>query len=124
MPRELVVENVLNVGLYSAPGGFLPDSAADRAAPSDACSINSVAFEYEEILTRDKDLLGLSAADVEDVLDGLCSRGENRGIREIREAAGPRGLIVSTSDDGPGHAARKPARLSGGRHKVRRVEVV
>jgi predicted nucleic acid-binding protein len=37
-------------------------------------------FEYEEILKRNQEMLKLSDRAVEDVLDGICSRGEGRKI--------------------------------------------
>jgi predicted nucleic acid-binding protein len=37
-------------------------------------------FEYEEILKRNQEMLKLSDRAVEDVLNGICSRGECRKI--------------------------------------------
>ena len=37
-------------------------------------------FEYEEVLKRNQEMLKLSDRAVDDVLDGLCSRGECRNI--------------------------------------------
>ena len=37
-------------------------------------------FEYEEVLRRNQKLLRLSNRAVDDVLDGLCARGECRQI--------------------------------------------
>ena len=37
-------------------------------------------FEYEEILKRHQKALGLTNRAIEDVLDGLCARGECRRI--------------------------------------------
>ena len=37
-------------------------------------------FEYEEVLRRNKDKLGLQVREIEAILDGLCLRGESRRI--------------------------------------------
>lgn len=37
-------------------------------------------FEYEDVLKRNRALLELSDKAIEDVLDGLCSRGDPRKI--------------------------------------------
>jgi putative PIN family toxin of toxin-antitoxin system len=72
--------NVLYAGLYSASGAshrVLRLIEQGRVTP---LLSTTLLFEYEEVLRRDRDVLGLSGRAIEDVLDGLCSRGECRRI--------------------------------------------
>ena len=78
--RAVIDTNVLYAGLYSASGAsyrILRLIEQGRVIP---LLSTTLLFEYEEVLKRDRDLLGLSDRDVEDVLDGMCSRGECRKI--------------------------------------------
>lgn len=78
--RAVIDTNVLCDGLYSASGAsyrILRLIEQGRVIP---LLSTTLLFEYEEVLKRDRDLLSLSDRDVENVLDGLCSRGECRRI--------------------------------------------
>ena len=71
---------MLYAGLYSATGASFQILRLVEQRRLTPVLSTTLLFEYEEILTRDQGLLGLSAVDIEDVLDGLCSRGESRRI--------------------------------------------
>ena len=78
--KAVIDTNVLYAGLYSASGAsyqilHLIDKA--RIVPYLSTSL---VFEYEEILRRNQKQLRLSDQDIEDVLDNICSRGEQRLI--------------------------------------------
>lgn len=72
--------NVLLAGLRSRRGAsyklltMLNDSRLELNI-----SITLV-FEYEEILKREKDQLGLSDEDIDNVIDGLCTIANKRSI--------------------------------------------
>jgi len=78
--KAIVDTNVLYAGLYSQTGASfqllrLIDSG--RLVP---LLSTTLLFEYEDILKRNQLVLKLSARAVNDVLDGLCLRGECRRI--------------------------------------------
>ena len=92
--RAVIDTNVLYSGLYSASGAshrILRLIEQGRVIP---LLSTPLLFEYEEVLKRNRDLLGLSDRDVEDVLDGLCTRGECRRIHFLW-----RTLLVDPKDD-------------------------
>jgi putative PIN family toxin of toxin-antitoxin system len=92
--RAVIDTNVLYAGLYSAWGAsyrILRLIEQGRVTP---LLSTTLLFEYEEVLKRNRDSLGLSDRDVEDVLDGLCSRGECRKIHFLW-----RPLLVDPKDD-------------------------
>ena len=78
--RAVIDTNVLYAGLYSASGAsyrILRLIEQGRVTP---LLSTTLLFEYEEVLRRNHAVLGLSGRDIEDVLDGLCNRGECRRI--------------------------------------------
>ena len=78
--RAVVDTNVLRAGLYSATGAsyqVLRRIERGRVIP---LLSTTLLFEYEEILKRHQKVLGLTNRAIEDVLDGLCARGECRRI--------------------------------------------
>lgn len=78
--RAVIDTNVLYAGLYSAMGAsyqILRMIEWGLVAPQLSTTL---VFEYEEVLKRSRRVLGLSGQDVEDILDGLCSRAEFRKI--------------------------------------------
>jgi len=78
--RGVIDTNVLHAGLYSASGAsYQILRCVDRGRVIPLLS-TTLLFEYEEVLKRNKRLLKLSDRAVEDVLDGLCVRGECRKI--------------------------------------------
>lgn len=71
---------MLHAGLYSATGAsfrLLRFIEAGRLVP---VLSTTLLFEYEDVLERNRALLELSDRAIEDVLDGLCSRGEPRKV--------------------------------------------
>ena len=78
--RAVIDTNVLHAGLYSASGAsyqILRLIECGRVIP---LLSTTLLFEYEEVLKRNQRMLGLSDGEVNDVLDGLCVRGESRKI--------------------------------------------
>jgi len=78
--RAVIDTNVLHAGLYSASGAsyqILRLIECGRVIP---LLSTTLLFEYEEVLKRNQKMLGLSDRAVNDVLDGLCVRGEPRKI--------------------------------------------
>ena len=72
--------HVLHSGLYSASGAsYRVLRLTDRGRVIPLLS-TTLLFEYEEVLKRNQEMLKLSDRAVDDVLDGLCSRGECRNI--------------------------------------------
>lgn len=72
--------NVLYAGLYSACGASYQLLCLVESGQLMPILSTTLLFEYEEILKRHQVLLGLSIRAIEDVLDGLCARGECRRI--------------------------------------------
>ncbi|MBN1670157.1 MAG: putative toxin-antitoxin system toxin component, PIN family [Kiritimatiellae bacterium] len=132
--RAVIDTNVLHAGLYSATGasyGLLRLVDAGRLVP---LLSTALLFEYEDVLTRNRKLLKLSRRAIDDVLDGLCSRGECRRIHflwrpqlpdpkddhilELAVAAGGADIVTHNVDDfGPassfGVQILRPAELLG-----------
>ena len=78
--RAVVDTNVLRAGLYSSTGAsyqILRLVERGRLVP---LLSTTLLFEYEEILTRHQETLGLANCAIEDILNGLCARGECRRI--------------------------------------------
>lgn len=74
--RAVIDTNVLRAGLYSSSGAsyqLLRFVECGRLVP---ILSTTLLFEYEDILKRQQKELGLSNRSIEDVLDGLCVRGE------------------------------------------------
>lgn len=78
--RAVIDTNVVYAGLYSASGASYRILCLIQQGHVKPLLSTTLLFEYEDVLKRNRDLLGLSDRDVEDVLDGLCSRGECRRI--------------------------------------------
>ena len=72
--------NVLYAGLYSATGASYQILRLIEQGHITPLLSTTLLFEYEEVLKRNQELLKLSARAVDDVLDGLCNRGECRRI--------------------------------------------
>jgi len=78
--RAIIDTNVLHAGLYSASGAsFRILRLIERGRVIPLLS-TTLLFEYEEVLKRNQRMLGLSDLEINDVLDGLCVRGESRKI--------------------------------------------
>jgi putative PIN family toxin of toxin-antitoxin system len=78
--RVVLDTNVLYAGLYSKGGAsHRVLRAIERGAIRTVLSI-PLLFEYEELLRRRQDELGLTDVDIEEVLDGLCARARHQQI--------------------------------------------
>lgn len=76
----VVDTNVLYAGLYSAAGAsFQVLRLIDEGRLKPILS-TTLLYEYEEVLRRHHVLLGLTLHEIDDVLDGLCKRGEGRSV--------------------------------------------
>ena len=78
--RAVIDTNVLHAGLYSASGAsyqILRLIDGGRVTP---LLSTTLLFEYEEVMKRNQEVLGLSDRAVNDILDGFCVRGEPRKI--------------------------------------------
>jgi len=76
----IIDTNVLYAGLYSATGASYQILRLIEQGHITPLLSTTLLFEYEEVLKRNQELLKLSARAVDDVLDGLCNRGECRRI--------------------------------------------
>ena len=72
----IIDTNVLYSGLYSATGASYQILRLIEQGHITPLLSTTLLFEYEEVLKRNQELLKLSARAVDDVLDGLCNRGE------------------------------------------------
>ena len=78
--RAIVDTNVLRAGLYSSTGAsYQVLRLIERGRVTPLLS-TTLLFEYEEILKRHSEAVGLRNRAIEDVLDGLCAQGECRRI--------------------------------------------
>ena len=119
--RAVIDTNVLHAGLYSARGAsYRVLRLIERGRVTPLLS-TALLFEYEELLIRHREMLGLTKREVEDVLDGLCARGECRRIHflwrpalsdpkddhvlELAVAAGSADIVTHNVHDFAGAAA-------------------
>lgn len=126
--------NVLYAGLYSARDASYQILRLIERGVIQPILSTTLLFEYEEILKRNQEMLGLSDLAVDDVLDGLCVRGECRRIHflwrptlsdpkddhilELAVAAGNADVVTHNVDDFVGASAFgiriiTPAKLLG-----------
>jgi putative PIN family toxin of toxin-antitoxin system len=78
--RAIIDTNVLYAGLYSSLGASYQ---VLRAIEQDQIRIvlsTTLVFEYEDVLKRDPDVLGLTDHAIEALLDDLCHRSEHQAI--------------------------------------------
>ena len=78
--RVIVDTNVLYAGLYSDRGASYKVLQAIESGRIRAVLSTTLLFEYEDILRRNSSLLGLTDREVEEFLDGLCSRSDHQKI--------------------------------------------
>ena len=78
--RAVIDTNVMYAGLFSASGASYRVLRLIEQGRVTPLLSTTLLFEYEEVLRRNHVVLGLSGRDIEDVLDGLCCRGECRRI--------------------------------------------
>jgi putative PIN family toxin of toxin-antitoxin system len=78
--RAVIDTNVLYAGLYSATGASYQVLRLIEQRKLTPILSTTLLFEYEEVLRRNQELLGLSDRALHDVLDGVCYRGECRRV--------------------------------------------
>lgn len=79
-PRVVLDTNVLYAGLYSAGGQSHRLLRAVAAARVRIVLSTPLLFEYEDVLRRDPEALGLSGRDIDAVLDNLCALADHQRI--------------------------------------------
>jgi putative PIN family toxin of toxin-antitoxin system len=80
LKRAVLDTNVLYAGLYSSTGAsysLLRHVDAGRLVP---ILSTTLLFEYEDVLRRESETLGLSLTDVDQVLDALCALGQAQRV--------------------------------------------
>lgn len=74
--RVVIDTNVLHAGLHSASGASYRVLRLIESGHITPLLSTALLFEYEDVLKRHQAMLGLTIREVEDVLNGLCARGE------------------------------------------------
>lgn len=113
--RAVVDTNVLYAGLYSSSGASYQVLRLIERGRLVPLLSTALIFEYEEVMRRDQKKLRLSDRALDDVLDGLCARGECRRIHflwrpqlsdpkddhllELAVAAGSADIVTHNTDD-------------------------
>ena len=81
MAIEAIIDtNVLYAGLYSSLGASYQVLQALEQGRLRSVLSTTLVFEYEEVLKRKADVLGLTNQDIEALLDDLCHRSDHRAI--------------------------------------------
>ena len=81
MAIEAIIDtNVLYAGLYSSLGASYKVLQALEQGQIRSVLSTTLVFEYEEVLKRKADVLGLTGQDIEALLDDLCHRSDHRVI--------------------------------------------
>ena len=117
----MIDTNVLHAGLYSASGASYRVLRLIESGRITPLLSTALLFEYEDVLKRHQAMLGLTIREVEDVLNGLCARGECRRIHflwrpalsdpkddhvlELAVAAGSADIVTHNVRDFAGAAA-------------------
>jgi predicted nucleic acid-binding protein len=78
--RAVIDTSVLHAGLYSATGASHKILRLIERGDVTPLLSTTLVFEYEDVLRRNRKLLGLSDRAVDDVLNEICLRGECRKI--------------------------------------------
>jgi len=94
-PRVVLDTNVLVAAFRSRTGASFQIL---RRLLNDECTAilsNHLVYEYEEILKRDASVLSLSLADIDQILNAICARGEEWSLSHHWEP------ILHDSDDEP-----------------------
>jgi putative PIN family toxin of toxin-antitoxin system len=83
LPRAVLDTNVLFAGLRSRRGASF--AVLDALWPGKWKLIlsNTISTEYEEILKRDPEVVGLSNQRINQLLDGLCAIAERRNLSQL-----------------------------------------
>ena len=81
MTVEAIIDtNVLYAGLYSSLGASYQVLQALGQGRLRSVLSTTLVFEYEEVLKRKADVLGLTEQAIEALLDDLCQRSDHRAI--------------------------------------------
>ena len=81
MTVEAIIDtNVLYAGLYSSLGASYQVLQALEQGRLRSVLSTTLVFEYEEVLKRKADVLGLTEQAIEALLDDLCQRSDHRAI--------------------------------------------
>ncbi len=72
--------NVLFAGLYSSKGASFKVLQAIGADQLKIVLSTALLFEYEDVLKRNKKVLGLSIREIESILDALCLQSEHQKV--------------------------------------------
>ena len=78
--KAVIDTNVLYVGLYSSKGASYKVLRALEQGRIRSVLSTTLVFEYEEVLKRDPDALGLTEQEIEALLDDLCSRSDHQAV--------------------------------------------
>ena len=78
--RIILDTNVLYAGLYSSKGASFKVLKAVEKGRLKMVISTTLLFEYEDILRRNQDDLGLSNPEIENVLDYFCMKSEHQKI--------------------------------------------
>ncbi|MBI4690429.1 MAG: putative toxin-antitoxin system toxin component, PIN family [Nitrospirae bacterium] len=78
--RIILDTNVLYAGLYSSKGASFKVLRAIEKDRLQLVMSTTLLFEYEDILKRNKTVLGLSDEEIEKILDYLCLQSEHQKV--------------------------------------------
>jgi len=78
--RIILDTNVLFAGLYSSKGASFRVLQAIEAGKLQTILSTTLLFEYEDILKRNQEVLGLSNQEIEEILDYFCMQSEHQKI--------------------------------------------
>lgn len=80
-PIRIVLDtNVLYAGLYSSRGASFKVLGAITDGNVRIVLSTALLFEYEDILKRNQETLGLSSQSIEQILDNLCALSDHQKI--------------------------------------------
>lgn len=79
-PKLVLDTNVLHAGLYSRRGQSYRALQAVKDGRVRIALSTALLFEYEDVLKRHQERLGLNDVDIDNLLDGLCALAERRAV--------------------------------------------
>jgi putative PIN family toxin of toxin-antitoxin system len=78
--RIVLDTSVLYAGLYSSKGASFRVLEAIEEGKLQIVISTTLLFEYEDILKRNQEILGLSSQEIEKILDYFCMKSEHQKI--------------------------------------------
>ena len=78
--RIVLDTSVLYAGLYSSKGASFKVLQAIEEGKVQIVISTTLLFEYEDILKRNQEILGLSSQEIEKILDYFCMKSEHQKI--------------------------------------------